>query len=368
MMKMLTGTALSLTCLCANAQWNTTTSPPNISFTGGNVGIGTTAPAKILHLSGTGSVEVEPIIEATGNGWAMLDFKSNGKTWQWSKRSSADNDAFMLYYHNGSSWQGPKMSVSTAGNVGIGIAAPLYPLHVNGQMQAEITNAPAFTSKSNLGVVIQQGNIGGDNVSAYNYLSIFAHNLQYDGTNWIRRNQYSTGWATVMNYFYYDVLYAVDGAGAVPANSVVTPSTYMRISSNGSVGIGTKNVSDANYKLFVETGIRTRKVTVDQTAWPDYVFKPDYGLPSLKSVAAYIKANRHLPDMPSADSVAKNGIDLGNNQAQLLKKIEELTLYSISQDKALEAQGRKLETLEKIVQNQQRLIEALQKEWSKNAN
>ena len=100
-------------------------------------------------------------------------------------------------------------------------------------------------------------------------------------------------------------------------------------SRTGNVGIGTLNVADVNYKLFVETGIRTRKVVVDQAIWPDYVFKPGYHTPSLDSVEQYIRANRHLPDMPSADSVAQNGLNLGENQAQLLKKIEELTLYVI---------------------------------------
>ena len=100
-------------------------------------------------------------------------------------------------------------------------------------------------------------------------------------------------------------------------------------SRTGNVGIGTLNVADVGYKLFVETGIRTRKVVVDQVAWPDYVFKPGYHTPSLDSVAQYIRTNRHLPDMPSADSVAQNGLNLGENQAQLLKKIEELTLYVI---------------------------------------
>ena len=67
---------------------------------------------------------------------------------------------------------------------------------------------------------------------------------------------------------------------------------YMTIHPNGGVGIGTDKVNDAGYKLFVETGVRTRRVTVDQvTPWPDYVFRPDYGLPSLQSVETYIKSN-----------------------------------------------------------------------------
>jgi hypothetical protein len=245
---------------------------------------------------------------------------------------------FIISHGHAQSWTAaPPNIYFTGGNVGIGTSSPQNTLHVVGQVHGDISNDVAFSSKSNLGVVIQQGNIGNDFVSAANYLSIFAHNMQFNGTNWLRRNQYGTAWATAMNYYYYDVLYAPAGNSNTPPNTVVTPTTYMRISSNGSVGIGTTNVNDANYKLFVETGIRTRKVTVDVVAWPDYVFHPDYSLPSLPSVAAYIKDNNRLPGVPSADSIAKSGVDLGSNQAVLLKKIEELTLYVIQQQKEIEA-------------------------------
>jgi len=247
---------------------------------------------------------------------------------------------------HGQQWKydSPPNTYFTGGKVGIGTITPLYPLHVVGQIQAEVSNDVAFSTKSNLGVVIQQGNIGNDVVYADKYLSIFAHNLQFNGTNWIRRNQYGNCWSTVMNQNYYDVIYAPSNSGG-PANSVVTPTTYMRVSLDGRVGIGTVNLADANYKLFVETGIRTRRITVDLATWPDYVFKPDYFLPSLPSVAAYIKANHHLPGMPSADSVAKNGVDLGNNQAQLLEKVEQLTLYAIDLEKQVEDLQKQAEQL-----------------------
>ena len=114
----------------------------------------------------------------------------------------------------------------------------------------------------------------------------------------------------------------------------------------GNVGIGTISINDPNYKLFVETGIRTRKVKVDQVSWADYVFEPTYKLPTLKEVEDYIKKNKHLPDVPSAQEVEKNGIDLGDNQTILLKKIEELTLYVIEQNKKLEEQAKRIEALE----------------------
>lgn len=124
----------------------------------------------------------------------------------------------------------------------------------------------------------------------------------------------------------------------------------MLINENGQVGIGTETIGDANYRLFVETGIRTRKVQVDQTTWPDYVFDQQYKLPTLKEVEAFIQKNKHLPDMPSAAEVEKNGIDLGANQANMLKKIEELTLYVIEQNKKIEEQARTIELIQAEVQ------------------
>ena len=121
----------------------------------------------------------------------------------------------------------------------------------------------------------------------------------------------------------------------------------MRIGTNGNIGIGTVNINDANYKLFVETGIRTRRVKVDQATWADYVFHPSYDLPLLSEVEAYIKEHRHLKDIPSAKEVEKNGLDLGDNQAALLKKIEELTLYVIELQKQVNAQDTKIKALQK---------------------
>jgi trimeric autotransporter adhesin len=119
-------------------------------------------------------------------------------------------------------------------------------------------------------------------------------------------------------------------------NDVLDGNMRMIIDETGKVGIGTTSLADNNYKLFVETGIRTRKVKVDQAAWPDYVFYTGYKLPTLKEVEAFIQKNKHLQGMPSALEVEENGLDLGNNQAALLKKIEELTLYLIELNKKMD--------------------------------
>lgn len=114
---------------------------------------------------------------------------------------------------------------------------------------------------------------------------------------------------------------------------------------NGNVGIGTANIGDAAYKLYVQGSIRTRKVRVDQDTWADYVFEDGYNLPSLEEVETFIKSHGHLKDVVSAKEIREKGLDLGENQRDLLKKIEELTLYVIEQNKQIKAQQMKEETL-----------------------
>lgn len=96
----------------------------------------------------------------------------------------------------------------------------------------------------------------------------------------------------------------------------------------GSTGIGTTDTQ--GYKLAVAGSVIAESVKVKlQNAWPDYVFEPGYQLPPLSQLEAFISENKHLPDVPAADQVAKDGIDLAAMNAKLLKKIEELTLYII---------------------------------------
>ena len=78
---------------------------------------------------------------------------------------------------------------------------------------------------------------------------------------------------------------------------------------------------------------------------PDYVFDPDYKLMPLKDLQVYIEKERHLPDIRLGQEIKKQGVKLGEMQMQLLRKVEELTLYTIQQDKkftALQDQNQKL--------------------------
>ena len=142
------------------------------------------------------------------------------------------------------------------------------------------------------------------------------------------------------------------------------------LDSNGNVGVGT---SAPKAKLHVTTGmvigttsttpatgyilsvngkIISEEVRVQLDAnWPDYVFDNTYKLKSLKEVEQYIAANKHLPGIPSARQVEKEGLHLGDMQKRIMEKVEELTLYIIQLSKENQQMKQEIETLRKIVES-----------------
>jgi hypothetical protein len=122
-------------------------------------------------------------------------------------------------------------------------------------------------------------------------------------------------------------------------------SAKLWVLQNGNVGIGT---STPAVKLSVNGDIKAKKLLVSQAGWPDYVFDASYKLPSLKQVDRFITKHKHLPDLPSAKEVEEKGISVGDQQALLLKKIEELTLYLIKQDQQIEKLTRQVKQLQSV--------------------
>jgi hypothetical protein len=119
----------------------------------------------------------------------------------------------------------------------------------------------------------------------------------------------------------------------------------MTILGGGAVGIGTSVLPQPDARLAVNGTVYAKKVLAIQTGWPDYVFDKDYVLPNLASIGRSIKKYHQLPGMPSAREAAEKGVDLGDNQAALLKKIEELTLYLIDAHKASALRQKELDRL-----------------------
>lgn len=116
-------------------------------------------------------------------------------------------------------------------------------------------------------------------------------------------------------------------------------STPFIIKGSGNVGIG---VSNPQNKLDVNGVVHAKEVKVDLTGWADFVFEKDYHLPTLEEVEKHISEKGHLHNIPSEKEVLANGLSLGENQKLLLQKIEELTLYSIEQNKRIKNLEEKL--------------------------
>lgn len=154
-----------------------------------------------------------------------------------------------------------------------------------------------------------------------------------------------------------DLLYIANSSDTTPLIWGDFASEELKFNGKVGIGIGTANfptdaagVNVDDYQLFVNGGILATELRIAiQANWADYVFESDYELPTLEEVECYIEENGHLPNVPSAEEVEKQGINVGEMAKIQQEKIEELTLYIIEQNKQLEEQSKEIEELKAAV-------------------
>lgn len=167
-------------------------------------------------------------------------------------------------------------------------------------------------------------------------------------------NGSATIFSNIGGNIYFSVRPSTGGNSGTLSDAQIMDGIKMRLQSDGKLIIGNALGSTmtwpGNYRLYVQSGILTEKVKVsvlNSSEWADHVFHNNYKLIPLKSLETFVLTNKHLPGIPSASEVVKEGLDLGKMDAKLLEKVEELTLYIIELNKKLEKQQKQIEALKK---------------------
>lgn len=151
------------------------------------------------------------------------------------------------------------------------------------------------------------------------------------------------------NYSYASGSYIRPSGGTNTQGFYTSGQQRMRINADGKIGIGT---GSPDQLLTVNGKIHSQEVIVDLAVpAPDYVFEKSYDLKSLEEVKTYIDENKHLPDVPSAKEMENDGVKVGEMEMILLKKIEELTLYLLSQQAMIQKQQKEIEMLKSTLKN-----------------
>ncbi|AXT53705.1 hypothetical protein D1818_23820 [Aquimarina sp. BL5] len=295
----------------------------------GNVGIGTTSPTKKLDVNG--SIAGQSFINVQKGGSYVISLNGNEHGYITGRNSSFENK-FQIASNGNTYFNG--------GNVGIGTTNPDAKLQVEGQAKVgkwgvltlDWTNETNWGGSSNKWAGYIGFNSSRNNEDPKDY---YKGTNKYTSKGVFEGSNYGFRWL-YRNHINYD------------SDTQHQLSEYMRLTNDGNLGIGTTN-PDA--KLAVNGNIHTKEVKVDLIGWADYVFKEDYNLPTLQQVEDHINQNGHLINIPSAAEVAENGIQLGEMNAKLLEKIEELTLYAISQEKQLKYFKSETKSSKEVIEN-----------------
>lgn len=274
----------------------------------GDMGIGTFTPADKFSVNGSISV-------ADGGSYGV--YSSNGVAWANTKLllRGYDRQDFVELKVPGAQSNTALLRLDASGRVGIGSATPAAILHLRGNSNdlSGGRNAIVLDNSSTA------GNRSSDIVWAANGLAKWemGNDIGADGHQ---------------NFYLLDL------------ENATQPRLF--INAAGNLGIGTASPAE---KLSVNGKIRAQEIKVETDNWPDYVFENDYTPTSLADIESYIKVNKHLPEIPSAKEISENGLNVGEMNAKLLKKIEELTLHMIElkkENETLKKSEKRIDDLE----------------------
>lgn len=289
----------------------------------GRVGLRTATPVLDLHIntSNTPGIRLE---QNNSGGFTAQTWDVAGNEANFFVRDVTGGSRLPFRIRPGAPTS--SIDISASGDVGIGTASPSENLHVR-----EDVNANSF-------ILMQNPNVGTTAAAVVRAQSDVATvNFQAHGSarTLTRFGQILGGWTEMLG---------VAGDGLIVGTLGDTPLILGR-NSTERLRIAADGVN--------VTGVL--RVNGTPMAVPDYVFDPEYKLMPLTELAAYVEKERHLPEIPSAQDITAQGLDLGGMQLQLLKKVEELTLYTIAQAEQLQAQERTIRALdEKVARLEQR--------------
>ncbi|GAA4314516.1 hypothetical protein GCM10023143_25410 [Compostibacter hankyongensis] len=285
------------------------------SSTTANVGIGASNPSARLQIKGSDTYDA--VLRLTNSGTTGGDWSLISTNAHWT---AGGNKLLISYKAPGTTTT--KFSIDSLGSVGIGTAYPETRLFVEGG--AVTLHNP---TDSPFGYNIDM-DIAGGWAREYSF--------SYGGTGKL----FSFGVFATSGTLYYGYI------GGNTTTGTVHPHPWMAFLPSGNVLIGKTAQTNAAYKLDVNGNVRANKVVVNTTG-ADFVFDPGYALPSLDSLNGYIQTYRHLPDVSPAETMQREGLDVGDNQIKLLQKVEELTLYVIDLYKQQQLQNKEIAALKK---------------------